>query len=184
SAATIGGLLAAIAIRGPRDRWRRADCWLLLAPLLLLLILVAYGSWSYYRETAELYGAQGRYLLPAIVGVAVAFALGAGRLLGWAASALPGLMLAAVAALHGSAAYTVLTHYYYGIQGPVPIAERLRALLAWAPWPPSVVVATWVLAGAAAIWAAAEMGVLAWSGLRPRLSRGDESRPSPSRRPR
>lgn len=118
----------------------------LLVPFAGILPIVVYGSWSHYAGSGVMAGANGRYLFPAVVGVAVAAAAGWAHMLGAWARWLPLAVVAAAGAMQALAVQGVLLRFW----GPAEAASErasAAALLAWAPWPPGVVVTVWVATG-------------------------------------
>lgn len=141
ASAVVGlGLIAAVL-------WRpvviRRGAAALLVPLAGLLAILVYGAWTHYADTGAMALLNGRYLFPAVVGVAVAAGAGWGRLLGARGRLLPLATVAAAIGLQLLALHTVVRRYW-GTAGHDSLRESVAALLAWSPWPP------WVASAAAA----------------------------------
>lgn len=135
--------LVALALAVRRRAWAGArmpqlDGAVLLAPTVTTLALVVLGAWQGYARTGLTTGVQGRYLFVGIVGIAVAVAAGASTVV--AERWLPVGVIAGAAVLQVSGMASVTAGYWAGDGLPA----QLRTVLFWSPWPPPVVVASWV----------------------------------------
>jgi hypothetical protein len=122
---------------------RRADiafAWLAVG---LLLTFVARRAWGLYETTGTYAFIQGRYLYSALVGPMAVVALGLAALFRRRAVAVT---LAAVLTLQAWVVLEVVTGSW---SGP-GLFGSIRGVLAWSPWPPTLVIATALLAAAAA----------------------------------
>jgi small subunit ribosomal protein S36 len=135
-------LLSVLALAVARGR--RLLVVVALLPLLGLLMLVAYGSYSNYQIYDRFIAVQGRYLYPAVVGLAVVLALALDRLAGRARRALPLLLLAGAGAMQLLAMYTVLTTYWTPGDATGALANGFDAMETWSPLGEAPVRALWV----------------------------------------
>lgn len=151
--AVVGLGLAAAVLTAPTVMRRGAAA--LLVPFAGLSAILVYGAWTHYADTGAMALLNGRYLYPAVVGVAVAAAVGWGRLLGSRDRLLPLATAAAAVGLHLLALHTVVLRYW-GTPADTSLRDSVAALLAWSPWPPWVA----VTAGAAAVVSLAALGMV------------------------
>ena len=121
----------------PRS-WRR---WLLFGAF------VVQRSFLLYRRTSKFQFIQGRYLFPAVTGLAVVVAVAVVALAGrWA---LPAIAVA-VAGLQGWALRRALVGFWGGPgQGP---GDQVQNLVAWSGWPGEVFLLLAVGLVAAMLW--------------------------------
>ncbi|HVM00232.1 MAG TPA: phospholipid carrier-dependent glycosyltransferase [Egibacteraceae bacterium] len=156
------GLAGAFAARRPADPWRRGDVALLLGAVAGCAAIMLYGSWGVYAEAGRRVAMHGRYLMPGLVGMAAAAALGltalARRLPAW----LPAALLAGGGLLH-TTAFAVIVERYWMPPG-AGYREGVAALLAWSPWPPVVTATAAGLAAAGFAWAVVETVLIARAG--------------------
>jgi small subunit ribosomal protein S36 len=147
------GVVLAFALRGD-DRPTRPALLVLLLPFLLILGVVLGGGWAMFSHSGVPDGLQGRYLFPGLVGLGVVTGIGAARALGrharWGVVTL--LVLAGAMQVAGS--HAALMEFWGVGHGEL---TSIRALLAWSPWPPAVLWASWVGAGLAGVWALVEL---------------------------
>jgi len=130
--------------RSPEGGPRRVDiafAWLALG---LLLLFVARRAWGLYETTGLYAFIQGRYLYSALVGPLAVVALGLVAL--FRRRAVP-VTLAGTLTLQG----WVLLEVIHGSWSGPGMLGPLQGMLAWNPWPPMLVVATGLLASAAAL---------------------------------
>jgi len=155
AAAVVGiGVLAAAALR--RRGWTAGEIALLLLPLLGIGLMVGIGAYRTYARTGITPAIQGRYLFPGVVGLAAATALGLSALPVRARRWLPLALLGGAGLMHLLAARAVIP-FYWGPAVPTSVGERLRAMLAWSPWPAPV---WWGIVGlilALGVWLAVEL---------------------------
>lgn len=140
-------LAAAVVIAFVRRRDggpSRTELVVLSLPTCAILGIVAYGGWGYYVATGRALGLQGRYLFPALTGLAVVAAAGVSTLPLRARRWAPGGVLFAAGVLHAAAVLAVLRGVY-GAGWVVPWREAAAAVLAWSPWPAGALVAYVVL---------------------------------------
>ncbi|MGI8755729.1 MAG: DUF2142 domain-containing protein [Acidimicrobiales bacterium] len=132
------------------------SAWLLavlLSPLVLLGAFVVQRSFLLYQRTSKFQFIQGRYLFPAVTGLAVVVAVAASRLAGrWA---LP-VAAAAVAGMQAWALRRALVGFWGG-PGVGPVGQ-VRALVAWSAWPGEVFALLGLSMVAAISW-------LGWAGV-------------------
>jgi hypothetical protein len=122
-------------------------------PMLALTVLAI--AYDLYRTSSERPFIQGRYLLPAIVPIAVVVAVGLHRLIGrWAPLAL----LIGAGVMQADAVRVALRAFW--AQPGASVRYKLASALAWGPWPRAVIA---VVALAAALCA----GLTAWAMVRP-----------------
>jgi small subunit ribosomal protein S36 len=149
----VAGVVLAFALRGAEPPSRPAQAVLLL-PLLGILAVVAVGGWAKFAHSGVPDGLQGRYLFPGLVAFSLVASVGYARALGrharWLAPAV--LVLAGLLQLEGT--WISLLRFWGVGHGEL---TSLRALLAWAPWPPAVLLLTWGGAAAAGTWALVEL---------------------------
>jgi hypothetical protein len=130
--------------RSPEGGPRRVDiafAWLALG---LLLLFVARRAWGLYETTGLYAFIQGRYLYSALVGPLAVVALGLVAL--FRRRAVP-VTLVGTLTLQG----WVLLEVIHGSWSGPGMLGPLQGMLAWNPWPPMLVVATGLLASAAAL---------------------------------
>lgn len=151
------GLVAAVAARRRTEPWRRADIGLLLVPVAATLTIMVYGSWTLYVESGRVVAVHGRYVMPAIVGLAAAAGLGLVTLVRRPATVLPVLVLLGGLALHGVAVLTMLERYWL-VEG-AGLRDAAASLLAWSAWPREVHAAAGALLAAGAAWALIELAL-------------------------
>lgn len=154
AASAVVGLGLVAAVPRPPAVMRRGAAALLM-PFAGLLGILVYGAWTHYADTGAMALLNGRYLYPAVVGVAVAAGAGWGRLLGSRRRLLPLATVAAAVGLQLVALPTVVLRYW-GTAGSNSLRDSVPALLAWSPWPPWVAVTV----GAAALVLLAALGVV------------------------
>jgi 4-amino-4-deoxy-L-arabinose transferase-like glycosyltransferase len=148
----LSGVVVALAVLALAvARGRRLLVVLALLPLAGLLMLVAYGSYSNYQTYDRMIAVQGRYLYPAVVGLAVVLALALERVTGPLRRALPLLLLAAAGAMQVLAVRIVLTTYWTPAGDPAALTNGFDVLETWSPLGEAPVRALWVAAAAAAV---------------------------------
>lgn len=155
---TLAAAVAAAFLWGRRARPWRAELVVLSLPACAILAIVAYGGWGYYVDTGRALGLQGRYLFPALTGLAVVVAAGVAALPRPAARWVPAGVLLGGAALHGAAVAAILRGVY-GAGSTVSWPAAWRAVLDWSPWSPGV-----LAAGGAALVAAGVAVAVTLSG--------------------
>lgn len=161
-AATVvtAGVTLAMVRRPAAARWRRGDVGLALGGLAGTGAIMAYGSWSLYAITGRVGAMHGRYVMPGLVGLMTAAALGlTAALPPRLRRALPVALLAGAGGLHLLAA-AVLLHRYWMPRGD-SYADGIAAMLSWSPWSPAVASTAAVLAVGTFSWAAAELALAA-----------------------
>lgn len=143
------GVLAAVRARGP-ERLRVAEVAWLLLPAAGILGIVLSGSWAAWRTSLQPAGQQGRYLYPALVGLALLAVLGVHRLVGDRLVLVVSAVAAALQAVMGAVVLTQSWLPRTGGELPSRLAAAWRGWDAWSPlpWP---VLALLVLAAAAAL---------------------------------
>jgi 4-amino-4-deoxy-L-arabinose transferase-like glycosyltransferase len=154
--------LLGVAAFGAVELWRRrqggagggALVVVLLLPLPGILAMVAGNSYRLYASSGVLAFMHGRYLMPAVTGVAVLFAAGVSRLLGDRPRLAVGVLLAAAVVMQRAALLQVLGHFW----GPpaASLRQALRSAVAWSPWPGEVIGALALVSlavGAGSLWA-------------------------------
>jgi small subunit ribosomal protein S36 len=161
-------VVTALAV-GCRRRSRVTDApvtdrLLLAAPLLLLVSAQFVLAIDGYVRTGVMPGLQGRYWFGAVAGLSVIVAVGLGDLLRGLVRWLPLVVLGAAVAMQVLAVGTIL-RFYWG-EPDSGLADRARAVVAWAPIPGEVI---GVGAAVAAAVAAATVALLVTAGLRPRV---------------
>ncbi len=136
-----------VVVRGRLDRWLAVVAT---SSFLILLAGTLVRGVQTWRSLHAVYGAQGRYLFPGVVGVlgVLAVALSRGRVARWAPVALP--LVAAVSAVVGLRA--ALRHFW--LPTPGSAVGTLRTALGWSPLPEALVLAVAVLGLLAALLAA------------------------------
>src|SRR5690606_35927941 len=118
---------------------------------------------------------QGRYLYVGLAGVAVAVALGYGKLLRGAARWLPLLVAAGAVVLHVVGVTTFLARYWG--DGDSPVLEALQGVIAWSPWDGMWLAAGW---GLTLLVAAATVASMAHDALTPSVRRERDTATLPS----
>ncbi len=109
--------------------WR---CWprtVLALPAVASTAMVLSAAWGAYKKTGVSYATQGRYLFAGIAGISVLVALGLARLLRRPARWQPLATLAVALSLQAVALWVSLHRYWAGDS----VADRLRAMAAFAP---------------------------------------------------
>jgi hypothetical protein len=150
--ALIGIVLALIRGCG-RGRWgERLAIGVLVIPVVLLTLLIASYTRSYFMRTGVSAAIQGRYAFPAIPALCVVVAIGYGRVAGRAVNALPAVALLGALSVQAIAVRGLMS----GMWLPAPWTgggrfERYRVALsniaAWSPWPVGVTYTAFALAG-------------------------------------
>ena len=148
-------LLAAVAV-GILRRRRDPTLVALLFPAGALLLLTMRLSYGGYASTGQTPAIQGRYLFPALAGMAAVAAAGMVSVRRSWAPWIPAATLVAAGAMHLVAVRTILPAYWGPPGGDVP--SRIEALTAWAPWPPAAVYGMVAAGVGAGIW------LLVWLG--------------------
>ncbi|MPZ86594.1 MAG: phospholipid carrier-dependent glycosyltransferase [Nitriliruptorales bacterium] len=138
-------MLIAIAFVMTRRRhpWSRLDLLILLVPVGGLLAIMTKGSWDYYTDSARIVGMQGRYVFPAVTGIAAIVGAGALVVLGRGARWLPPALLAVGIWLQVVAMHTTLLRYW-GPAGWTDIGVSVQALLGWSPWGNTATALPWM----------------------------------------
>jgi small subunit ribosomal protein S36 len=164
------GLLTAAVLVGiaiactRRDRVAHSvlsDRLLLAAPLLLLVATQFAFAFRGYLLTSRLPGMQGRYWFGAVAGMAVVAVLGWANLAPRFQRLLPiGVLVSAVAMQ--ATAVRAIVNQYWGAPGSA-VADRFRAIVAWAPLPGEIIAAGTVLG---ALVVVTTFGAVCWSSLR------------------
>lgn len=131
----------------------RARLAFLLLPAATLGALVAANSFRAYLKTGVPFASQGRYLFPGLVGLVVVAAVGLDQLRRRPVRSLPVVALAAAVVLQGLALVALVGRYWAG----PGVGDRLRALLAFSPWPPVVVFLGAVVTMALGVWTVVEV---------------------------
>jgi small subunit ribosomal protein S36 len=135
SFALLGLMGAALLLRRAPVSSRRPELLGLLAPLAGLGAIVVYGALTQYLETGIPAGTQGRYLFPAVTGMAAVAGAGAMALWGRRGWLVPVAVVGVALALQCFAGLRALEHWYGPEGGGVALAARAAA--AWAPVPPT-----------------------------------------------
>ncbi len=145
---------AAVAVAFVRGRTVavRARLAYFMFPPTALLVVAAVSSLLAYLETGT-FGAQGRYLLPALVGLVVVAAVGFDQVTSRRTASLPLLAFVGAVAMQVLAVGSIMSRYWAGGAS----LEGLRSMLAFSPWPPAVVFVGAVVTLAVAGWAAREL---------------------------
>lgn len=142
-------------LRAPAGTWRRADVALLLGALAGTAAIMLYGSWTLYTGSGRQGAMHGRYLMPGLVGLAAAAALGlAAGLHRRGARWLPVVLLAGAVTVHLVAGVVLLERYW--MPSGATYRDGLAAVLAWSPWSPAISASSVAAVVAAGGWAAAE----------------------------
>lgn len=126
---------------------------LALLPTVLLYALVAYGSYGIFRTYDQFLGAQGRYLFPAVAGLAAVTALALDRLLGRARCLLPLVLLSGAAAMQLLALAAVLSTYWSDASGITLYTDGFDVMQTWAALPALAVQVLFAVTAAAAVGA-------------------------------
>jgi 4-amino-4-deoxy-L-arabinose transferase-like glycosyltransferase len=157
--------IAWAAALGLRDaEGMRARLCILLLPLAMLALLVGVGAYRAYAATSVTAGLQGRYLFSAVVGVAVVAGQGLSRAAGrWGRYSPLGVLCGAII-MHVLAFQTLMTAYWGSPDAT--LADRVRALAAWAPWPGGLLSFGGVALIGLTIWMLAETVIHAAGGPR------------------
>lgn len=148
-------LIGALAVGVVRRR-RDPALVVLLFPAAALLLLTMRLSYGGYAATGQTPAIQGRYLFPALAGMAAVAAAGMVSARRSWTRWIPVATLAAAGAMHLVAVRTILPAYWGPPGGDVP--SRLEALIAWSPWPPAAVYAVVAAGIGTGIW------LLVWLG--------------------
>ena len=138
-ATTIAAVTLLVGVVG-RDRvagTKSGDRLLLLVPLPLLMAMQLQTALRTYLDSGQYAALQGRYWFGALAPAAILISLGAAKALGWLWRWLPLVVLAAIVVMQGLALSTILG-FYWGAPGSA-MADRLRAVVAWAPVPGELV---------------------------------------------
>jgi small subunit ribosomal protein S36 len=139
-------VLALVVARG-----RRLQVAVALLPLAGLLAVVTLGSYVNYMAYDRMIGVQGRYLYPALAGIAAVAVLTLTRLLGPAARVLPVAVLAGAGWLQFLAGRAVMKAYWTPGSDRDDLVHGYGTLVAWSPLPDAGTHAVWVAAGAGAV---------------------------------
>lgn len=162
-----------VAIWTASSARRRAVLAILLLPIVANIGIVALPAYRAYARSGASPALQGRYLFPGVVALAAVVAMGLHRALGRNGSWLPLLTLGAAAVIQGFAVIRIMGSFW-GPEG-ASFVERVRAMLAWSPWPAAVVLAV--------LLAVPLLGALTVVQLRRDLRAGDDERPGGVERP-
>lgn len=152
---TSAALVGAIGVAFARGRVRsvRLRLALLVLPAASLATLsVGAALWSTLSGDAPL-RVEGRVVLVGVVGLVVVASVGLDQLRATPTPSLPALVFVAAIGLQGLAMMTIVGRYWAGAS----LGERLRTLLAFAPWPPVLVFFGIVGALAVTAWAMVEI---------------------------
>lgn len=150
---------------------------LLIAAPLLLLVALQFGlAFNGYLLYGRMPGMQGRYWFGAVAAMSVAVALGGANIFRKQQRWLPlGVLLAA--AVMQATAIRAIFNQYWGAPGSA-WADRVRAMLAWAPLPGEVLIVGAVLGALVCLYTATRVGLLTIRADRPRSdpgTNGDDS---------
>jgi small subunit ribosomal protein S36 len=145
--------LAVLALATARGRRLRVVVALL--PLAGVLLLVAGASYRNYQTYDRFVGVQGRYLYPAVAGLAAVVALGLSRLAGRWGGGLPVVVLAGAGVMQLLGMHAMLVTYWTPPDAPENLVSGLGSLQAWSPLPARMVQILWVLTLAVALLTAA-----------------------------
>ncbi|MDQ2758464.1 MAG: hypothetical protein M3Y71_18235, partial [Actinomycetota bacterium] len=140
----VTGLLVAAARPSRRPGARVGVALVAWVPLVLTLLVVAWGSYSSYRRwSGAIHGAQGRYVYPLVVGLAAGAVAGGVRLPRRASTNLPGVLVVAAIATQLSTWAMLLTSWFAPSPRPSPPAlwAGLQVLEQVSPLPVLVTVA-------------------------------------------
>ncbi|MEV8273881.1 glycosyltransferase family 39 protein [Microbacterium sp. NPDC077184] len=134
------GVLVVLLARGKRHRRAVANALVLSAPLFVMATIVAVQSYRYTVVTGVAAGVQGRYLYPALIGAAAAFALVASIVLrdSFQRVALSAILAAGLAATLWRILIAIFSSW--GATG-ASFLERLDAIYSWSPLPYGVSIA-------------------------------------------
>jgi small subunit ribosomal protein S36 len=137
-----------------------ADRLTLAAPFLLLVVLQFGLALVGYINTGQMPGLQGRYWFGAVAGLAVVVALGLANLVRDHLNRLPLAMLigAGIMQLLGVRA---IVGFYWGAPGS-GVADRIRAMVAWAPIPGELIGLGAVVGAVVVIGTLVQVGSLAF----------------------
>lgn len=155
TAATVitAGAVAVAYWRGRVPAVRHRLALLALPAAALAGVLVA-GSAVLALTGSDAFAFQGRFLLPGLVGLVVVVAVGLDQLRPRPVPALPLLALFAALAMQALAVVALAQRFWAGPSA----GDRLRAVLAFSPWPPVLVFFGVVGVLAVAAWAVVEVG--------------------------
>ncbi|HVL03699.1 MAG TPA: glycosyltransferase family 39 protein, partial [Acidimicrobiales bacterium] len=131
----------------------RARLGLLVFPAVAVGVLVAANAFRAYLKTGVPFASQGRYLFPGLVGLVVVAAVGLDQIRRRPTPFLPVLALAGAVGMQALAVAALVGRYW---AGPA-VGDRLRALLAFSPWPPAVVFVGGVATLVLAVWTFVEV---------------------------
>jgi 4-amino-4-deoxy-L-arabinose transferase-like glycosyltransferase len=152
---------AGVAVALLRSAVDRPVALALLVPLAGIAAIVLPGALTLYLETGVPAGVQGRYLHPALAGLAVVAAAGwctvAGRLRRW----VPLAVVTTATVVQVLAALLALEHWY-GPEASPGVLLAGRGLVAWSPVPPQLVLGVAAATAAAALVAVVASGVAGW----------------------
>jgi len=123
-----------LALVGPR-RLAIDHALVLLAPFVGLVLLVMLLTQRTYLASGQFRGLQGRYFLPAVVGVAVLVAVGLSGLLPRSARWLPLGCGVLVGVMQLVAVRTILDGFWRPVESGASYVGALHALFAWSAWP-------------------------------------------------
>jgi small subunit ribosomal protein S36 len=141
AAVVLVGLIGGLVCRRRSDVFRRVDILLLVLPTLAIIAIVLPGAWSSYQFTGLHNGVQGRYVLPGVVALASAVAIGYGSMLRFLRPLLPPTVLLFAGFMHLIAAVEMLRGFWMR-PAALDATSAVRAWLAWAPWPAAVLLVT------------------------------------------
>ena len=166
----IVALLVAIIGRDRVAQTRLGDRLLLFVPLPLLMAMQLQTALGTYLDIGQYAALQGRYWFGAIAPLCVLIGLGLAKLVGtrgrrW----LPIGVLVAVGVMQFLAIDAIFS-FYWGAAG-APYADRLRAMIAWAPLPGEVIAVATVVAAVVGVLAVIQIGRVTLAG------RGDGAPP-------
>jgi small subunit ribosomal protein S36 len=176
SAVVVVGIVVACTRRDLVAGTARGDRLLLAAPFILLVVVQFNNALRAYQSLGRLPGLQGRYWFGALAALAIVVMLGLANLFSRAQRVLPLTVLAGAVAMNALGVSAVLGTYW-GEPGSA-IADRLDAVVAWAPIEGEVIAAGAVLG--CVVLAAAIVQVVA---LTVRSDRAEPSAVTPDPRP-
>ncbi len=156
------GLGRACVSRDTATAGRRTERLLLAAPFILLVTGQAANSLRVYLVTGRIGGMHGRYWFGGLAALLVVVAAGLATLMRRHLHLMPAAAFVAAAVMQVLAVRAILG-FYWGAPGS-SLADRLRALVAWAPLPGEVLAAGAVVGAAAAVAVAVVVARLARRG--------------------
>jgi 4-amino-4-deoxy-L-arabinose transferase-like glycosyltransferase len=159
AAGVAGGLLLR------RSALTRGTAAVLLLPLAGIASIVLLGALGLYLRTGVPAGVQGRYLFPALPGLALVAAAGGVALLGRGGRWLAPAALAVGVVAQVWMGVLALTHWY-GPAGALGVPLAVQGLAAWAPVPPPLLAAVAAALGVAALVALTAVVLAATSSAR------------------